>query len=104
MRDADGTRTYYAVIREPGRAWDASLSMTEQAGWSEHAAFMNELAAKGFIYLGGPLRDRQQTLLIIDAASPDEIRSTLAEDPWSTNDLLSIASVEPWTILLAAGD
>jgi uncharacterized protein YciI len=98
----DGNRSYYAVIREPGFGWNPSLPMTDQAGWSEHAAFMNGLAAKGFVHLGGPLPERQQILLIVDASSPDEIRSTLAEDPWSANDLLTIASIEPWTILLEA--
>jgi hypothetical protein len=102
VEEAQHARSYYAVIREPGAAWDPSVPMTEQEGWSEHAAFMNGLAAKGFVYLGGPLTERQQTLLVVDASGPDEIRSTLAEDPWSANDLLRIASIEPWTILLEA--
>jgi hypothetical protein len=33
--------------------------MREQEGWPEHADFMNELAASGFIVLGGPLGDEE---------------------------------------------
>ena len=38
-------------------------------------------------------------LLIVRAPGEEEIRRTLAEDPWS-EDLLLVASVEPWTIRL----
>src|SRR5688500_10929394 len=92
--------TYYAVRRVRGPAWKGSVSMREQALWAEHAAFMNALAADGFVVLGGPLGDGAEVLLIIDAPSEEAIRARLATDPWSSAGLLEVVRVEPWTILL----
>lgn len=85
--------------RRRGPAWNAALTLREQAGWGAHAAFMNALAAEGFVVLGGPLGDGD-TLLIVDAADEDTIAKRLANDPWSLTGLLEIASIQPWTILL----
>lgn len=92
--------TYYAVRRVRGPAWKIAVSMREQALWAEHAAFMNALAAEGFVVLGGPLGDGAEILLIIDASSEDMVRTRLAGDPWTSARLLEIVQVEPWTILL----
>jgi hypothetical protein len=37
----------------------------------------------------------------VDAASEDALRARFAEDPWARNGMLTITSVERWTILLA---
>jgi hypothetical protein len=78
---------YLAVRRVRGAAWNASLPMRAQTKWAEHAAFMNALAAEGFVVL-------------INAADGAAVRARLAADPWSGSGLLEIKSVEPWTILL----
>jgi len=46
---------YYAVLRERGENWNASLPMRQQEQWEKHAAFMDALADDGFVILGGPL-------------------------------------------------
>jgi uncharacterized protein YciI len=74
--------------------------MRSQALWTEHAVFMDALAAEGFVVLGGPLGSGAEVLLVIDAASEEVARARLAADPWSTAGLLEIARVEPWTVLL----
>jgi uncharacterized protein YciI len=74
--------------------------MRYQALWTEHAVFMDALAAEGFVVLGGPLGSGEEVLLVIDAASEEVARARLAADPWSTAGLLEIARVEPWTVLL----
>ncbi len=95
--------TYYAVTRERGENWDARLSLRQQAKWDEHAAFMDALTADGFVVLGGPLGEGEKTfLLIIDAASEQEIHARLAQDPWTPPGLLRTAKVERWEILLHA--
>ena len=92
--------TYMAVRRVRGPAWDAAFPLRGQAQWDQHAAFMNALAAEGFVVLGGPLGSGEEVLLIINAASEDVVRTRLAADPWSGSGLLDIARVEPWTVLL----
>jgi len=92
--------TYFAVRRIRGPAWNAAAPMRDQALWAEHAAFMNALAAEGFVILGGPLGTGEEVLLVIDAASEDIIRARLAADPWTDARLLVVKSVQPWTVLL----
>ena len=91
---------HYVVVREAGGGWDPAKALREQAGWDEHAAFMDALAEEGFIVVGGPLDEGRRALHIVRAASEDEIRRRLAEDPWEPMDVLRTATVEPWEILL----
>ena len=74
--------------------------MREQADWEEHAHFMDELVDAGFLLLGGPLEGGRETLHIIKAESEDAIRERLAQDPWAVTGMLTLASIERWTILL----
>jgi uncharacterized protein YciI len=74
--------------------------MREQENWDAHARFMNALVDDGFVVLGGPLGDGLEVLLIIAAESEKEIRTRLADDPWTPMELLPIAKVERWEVLL----
>jgi uncharacterized protein YciI len=89
---------FYVVERRSGPEWDASRPLEEQSGWDAHADFMERLVASGFV-LGGPLADERRVILAVEAASEDEVRATLARDPWSETHLV-VSSVEPWTIRL----
>jgi uncharacterized protein YciI len=94
---------YYLVENATGPEWDPARGRREQAGWDEHAAFMDGLVEEGVIVLGGPTGEGEtdNTLLVADVASEDEIRSRLAEDPWA-DTILEIASVRPWSVWLRA--
>ena len=94
--------TYYAVIRDHGENWNNALPMRQQEQWDEHARFMEALAGDGFVVLGGMIGAGQTTLLIIRAGSEAEIRSRLANDPWTHLGLLRITSIDRWEILLGA--
>ena len=93
----------FAVTREHGEPWDDSRTLREQEQWDEHAAFMDELVAEGFIVLGGPVGDGRRVLLIIDAADGEEIDARLAEDVWTASGHLRTTAIERWEILLAPG-
>ena len=95
-------KNYFAVWRTRGPNWYPSLPMREQALWTEHAAFMDDHAAQGFVVLGGPLEHGEEFLLIVDAESDEVIRARLAKDPWSDAGLLTVERVSRWTILLDA--
>ena len=79
-------------------SWDRDLR--EQAGWEEHARFMDGLVEDGFVLLGGPLQGDREVLHIVSAPSEEAIEERLAEDPWSANGMLRTVSIERWTILL----
>ena len=90
----------FAVVRIRGARWQTALAMREQTAWSEHAAFMNGLAADGFIVRGGPLGDGQRVLHIVESVSEQAIRGRLAQDPWEATGILRTESVERWHVLL----
>jgi hypothetical protein len=89
---------FLVFLRRSGPQWDPSLPMEEQSDWDAHASFMDGLVDDGFIVLGGPLDD-VRTAHAVEAASEEEIRATLARDPWSESHLV-VDSIEPWTIRL----
>lgn len=90
----------FAVRLERGGPWDWSRDLREQEGFDEHARYMDALVDEGYIVLGGPL-ERPDVLLAISAPSADAIRQRLAtEDNWHRNGMLTVKSIEAWTILL----
>ena len=90
----------FALVLIHGPGWDASRGIREQPGWTAHAEFMDGLVADGFILLGGPLGDGQQTLHVVEAADEDQVRRRVAEDPWARDRLLEVGSIQPWALWL----
>ena len=75
--------------------------MRRQDGWDAHAAFMDALAAEGFIVLGGPLGAADTRFLIVVTASDQQtVRARLDEDPWEASRRLRTVAIERWEILL----
>lgn len=91
---------FFAVRIERGGPWDWSRDLREQDGWDEHARFMDSLVEEGFILLGGPLGGGGDVLHAVSAPSEQAVRDRLAQDNWAQNGMLTITSIEPWTILL----
>jgi uncharacterized protein YciI len=89
---------FHLVLSQSGPEWDRSQPLEGQSRWREHAEFMDELVDRGFIVLGGPLPNHR-VVHAVEAASEEDIRATLASDPWSGSHLV-IESIEPWTIRL----
>jgi len=90
---------FHVVLLRSGPDWDPSRPLEEQSGWDEHAAFMDGLVDDGFIILGGPLADEHRVVHVVEAESEDEIRATLALDPWSQTHL-RVDAIDAWTIRL----
>jgi hypothetical protein len=91
---------FFAVRVQRGGPWDWSRDLREQDGFDEHARFMDSLVDEGFIVLGGPLDPGVEVLHAVCAPSEDVVRARLSEDNWARNGMLTIKSIEPWTILL----
>jgi len=90
---------FHVVVHRSGPEWDRARPMEEQSGWPAHASFMDGLVEEGVIVLGGPLGDDHRVVHVVEAESEDEVRATLARDPWSETHLV-VAAVDPWTIRL----
>jgi len=90
---------FLVILRRSGPDYDHSKPLEEQSGWLDHAAFMDGLVDDGFIVLGGVLADELRTAHAVEAASEEEIRERLAQDPWSGSHLV-VDSIDGWTIRL----
>ena len=91
---------FFAVRLERGGPWDWARPLREQHGWDEHARFMDSLVDEGLIILGGPLAGEREILHVISAPSEEVVRERLAQDNWHQSGMLTIKSIEAWTILL----
>lgn len=94
----------FAVRLVHGPRWDDTRLTREQSGWDQHAEFMDRLVDEGFVIIGGPVGDGQQTLHAVDAADEHEIRTRLGLDPWASAGLLLIGAIEPWQLWLDGRD
>jgi len=91
---------FFAVRLERGGPWNWSRDLREQEGFPEHARFMDSLVEEGFIILGGPLEGGREVLHAVSAHSEEAVRERLAQDNWAQNGMLTVKSIEPWTVLL----
>jgi uncharacterized protein YciI len=91
---------FFALAEVPGPSWDASRPRREQDGWDEHAAFMDALAADGFVVLGGPIGDGRDVLVVVEAEDEHEVEKRLDGDPWLAAGILRIDEIRPWTVWL----
>ena len=94
-----GMATFLVVLRRSGPLWDPSRPLEQQSDWPTHAAFMDALVDAGFLVMGGPLADEDRVVHAVEAESADDVRATLARDPWSETHL-RIDTIDPWTIRL----
>jgi uncharacterized protein YciI len=94
---------HFLVENAKGPAYDHAVARRAQPGWDEHAAFMDDLVADGFVVLGGPIGegDGENTLLIVEAENEDAVRERLAGDPWF-GTTLRVESIRQWQIWLRA--
>jgi len=74
---------FFLASQARGPVWDASRGRREQAGWDQHAAFIDQLTANGRIRLGGPVgeTDGEHVVLVVQAADKDEVNAMFADAP-----------------------
>lgn len=94
----------FIAISSVGPNRDRSKGTREQPFWDEHAAFIDQLVADGFIMMGGPLVDVREmptgALLIVNAENEKEVREKLKNDPWFEKGILKLESVTRWQIFI----
>ena len=92
----------FVVISSAGPKRDPSKSTRQQPLWDEHAAFIDQLVAEGFILMGGPLVDEGGAMLIVNANDENEVREKLNDDPWYEHGILKLQSVKRWETFIDA--
>jgi uncharacterized protein YciI len=89
--------TWSIVHNRPGPAWLAGRGPREQPLWDEHAAFIDELAERGVLLLGGPYEDWSGSLLVF-VLPAGEVQDLLQHDPWVPAGVLAEPDVRPWLV------
>ena len=90
----------FVVTSSAGPNRDRSKATREQPLWDEHAAFIDQLVADGFVLMGGPLVDENGAMLIVNADDENEVRQKLKNDPWMMHGVLKLESVNRWQIFI----
>jgi uncharacterized protein len=90
----------FVTISSAGPDRDSSKGTREQPLWDEHAAFIDQLVAEGFILMGGPLVDEDGAILIVKAEDEKQVRDKLENDPWMKHGVLKLESVKRWEIYI----
>lgn len=93
---------HFFVTQGRGPTWDPGRSRRAQDGWGQHAAFMDALAERGTVLLGGPVGDDVDVgdaLLVVSADDEAAVRAVLAADPWG-GTVLTIKSMQRWSLWL----
>jgi uncharacterized protein YciI len=94
----------FVAMSSVGPNRDRLKGTREQPFWDEHAAFIDQLVADGFILMGGPLVGRdglpQGALLIVNAQDENEVIEKLKDDPWFVRGILKLESIKRWDIFI----
>lgn len=93
-------REAFIVYSAAGPNRDLTKGTREQAYWDEHAEFIDDLVAEGFIRLGGPLPDEHGALMIVRAQNEAAVREILRSDPWYQHGILTLKSIQRWEIFI----
>lgn len=90
------------MIREQGRAWNASLVVREQERWPEHVEFINGIAGEGFLILAGPVDDGNpyRAMLVVSADDENQVTARLNTTRGRLVASLRRKSIERWEVLV----
>jgi uncharacterized protein YciI len=92
------TRVVRVVVRfRAGPTW-TSGAPDDQPGWDDHAAFVDELVARGTMVMGGPFSDHSGSLIVLENLVEDEARELVARDPFVVNGVFVLEDVRAWNV------
>ena len=94
-----GSANYFVGIYARGPNWLLGKTITEQP-LEAHFAYMEKLQDDHVLVLGGPFKDDEGALAVIEASSLAEAQLIFAADPGVERGVFSV-SVHPWFISVA---
>jgi uncharacterized protein YciI len=93
---AAGDKKRFVVFYSPGPAFDHAKGLVEQPGIRAHGQYLQSLLAQGRLVMAGPFMDNSNGgMSILEAASLDEARALVGDDPTVKAGLLKV-EVKPW--------
>ena len=92
------TRAVRVVVRfRAGPTWTSGRP-EDQPGWDEHAAFVDELVARGTFVMGGPFADYSGSFTVLENVTEDEARELVLADPFVANGVFELDDVRAWNV------
>ena len=92
------TRIVRVLVRfRAGPTWTGGPP-EDQPGWDDHAAFIDELVARGSMVLGGPFADHSGSLIVLQNVGEQEARDLVADDPFVANGVFVLEDVRAWNV------
>ena len=92
------TRIVRVLVRfRAGPIWTGGPP-EEQPGWDEHAAFIDDLVARGTMVMGGPFADHSGSLIVLENVGQQEARDLIADDPFVANGVFVLEDVRAWNV------
>src|SRR5262245_24626727 len=92
----------FLAFRQPGPSWVPDVPTRQQPLWDEHAAFMDDLFARGHVVLAGPYADFSGALVILAADDAVHAAALLRGDPWETAGILVSGWIIEWVVYLGS--
>ena len=93
----------FAVTMEQGPGWAQGSDLAGQPYFREHVGYVQDLASRGVIIIGGPVDtgdDGDVAMLAVEAADPAAARAAFADDPWTVHGVFQVKSTWPWNLTL----
>jgi uncharacterized protein len=90
----------FLAFRDPGPSWAPGVPTRGQSLWEDHAAFMDDLFARGHVVLAGPYADFSRALVIVVAGDAADASALLRGDPWEKAEILVPGEVIEWVVYL----
>jgi hypothetical protein len=85
---------FFAAFVHRSTAWDHARSPQEQSGFPDHASFVAELEASGFIAVAGLMQPSNDVLFVFRADSEEDVRKRMSRDPWQQDGHARLGRVE----------
>ena len=84
----------FAAFVHRADAWDQARPPQEQSGFPDHAKFVGELEASGFIAMAGLMQPSNDVLFVFRAESEADVRNRMSLDPWQNDGHARLGRVE----------
>jgi uncharacterized protein YciI len=92
------TRVVRIVVRwRAGPTW-TSGAPDGQAGWAEHAAYIDDLIERGIFVMGGPFADDSGSMSLLENVGEDEARELVLRDPFVANGVFVLEELRAWNV------
>jgi uncharacterized protein YciI len=98
---AENATDYYLVQYSPGDNWQERTGYTEQPGLGGHHGYLQKLHINDQLVMGGKLRDKDVSVVVLRATSLSEAKQLVAEDPGVQNQVIT-AELSRWEVSMSS--